>query len=78
MQGSMPFRLQQSDCTTSATPEDYYRAIYFEALDTVVNCIKDRFDQEGYKIYSKLELLLLKMARNIKIIMTMLSCIKVI
>ena len=67
--------------TTPATPEDYYSGIYFEALDTVVNCIKDMFDQEGYKIYSKLELLPLKFGKKDQIMMTMMiyfSCIKVI
>lgn len=50
--------------TTPVTPEDYYRPMYFEALDTAVSCIKDRFDQEGYKMYSKLELLLLKACKH--------------
>ncbi|KAJ8032718.1 hypothetical protein HOLleu_26331 [Holothuria leucospilota] len=40
--------------------EDYFRRIYLEAFDSIVNCIRDRFDQEGYKTYSKLQQLLLK------------------
>ncbi|KAJ8039710.1 hypothetical protein HOLleu_13800 [Holothuria leucospilota] len=40
--------------------EDYFRRIYLEAADSIVNCIRDRFDQEGYKTYSKLQQLLLK------------------
>ena len=43
-----------------ATPEDKYRSIYFEALDTVVTCISNRFEQEGYQMYRKLELLLIR------------------
>ena len=39
--------------------QDYYRAQYFEALDLLTSCIKDRFDPPGYKVYSKLEALLL-------------------
>ena len=39
--------------------EDHFRAIYFEAVDTVTGCIKQRFDQPGYKQYSILETLLL-------------------
>lgn len=50
--------------TTPATPEDHYSAIYFEALDTVINCISNRFDQEEYKMYSKLESILLKKDQN--------------
>ena len=34
--------------------------IYFEAMDVVIQCINDRFDQPGYKMYSGLETLLLK------------------
>jgi hypothetical protein len=41
-------------------PMAYFRQHYFEALDLAVNCIKDRFDQPGYKVYSNLEQLLLK------------------
>ena len=28
--------------------EDHFRAIYFEAVDTITSCIKQRFDQPGY------------------------------
>ena len=38
--------------------EDHYRIQYFEALDLLIACIKDRFDQIGYRVYSKLETLL--------------------
>ena len=31
-------------------PKTYFRQHYFEALDLAVNCIKDRFDQPGYKV----------------------------
>ena len=42
-------------------PKAYFRQhYYFEALDLAVNCIRDRFDQPGYKVYSNLEQLLLK------------------
>lgn len=30
-------------------PKAYFRQHYFEALDLAVNCIRDRFDQPGYK-----------------------------
>ena len=37
---------------------------YFEALDLVLQSIKEQFDQPGYHIYYKLEYLLLKAAQN--------------
>jgi hypothetical protein len=39
---------------------------YFEALDLVVNCMKDRFDQPGYQVYRHLEDVLLKSVRGDK------------
>ena len=33
----------------------HYKVIYFEALDTIVGCIKNWFEQEGYAIYQQLE-----------------------
>ena len=42
------------------TVVDHYRVIYFEAMDLIIQCIDDRFDQPGYKMYSGLETLLLK------------------
>lgn len=44
--------------------KEYYRPQYFEAFDLIVGCIKDRFDQPGYKVYSKLEKLLLNAANK--------------
>eukprot|EP00117_Sycon_ciliatum_P045417 scpid51443/ scgid32647/ Zinc finger MYM-type protein 1 len=36
-------------------PEDQFRPMYFEALDLAAACIRDRFDQPGYKVYRSLE-----------------------
>ena len=38
----------------------YYKQIYFEALDLIINCIEDRFDQPGFRIYYSIESLLVK------------------
>ena len=46
------------------TVEDQYRQIYYQAIDTIVGTIRDRFDQDGYKTYLNLENLLLKATRN--------------
>ena len=53
--------------TFPGTAEDHYRLIYFEAIDTITSCIKQRFDQPGYKQYSILEALLLKATRSSEI-----------
>ena len=47
------------------TPKDYYRQIYYESLDLIVQSIKDRFDQPGYKVYRSLEDLVLKAANKL-------------
>ena len=46
------------------TVKDHYRAICFEALDLITFCIDDRFNQQGYKMYEKVEMLLLKAAAS--------------
>ena len=46
------------------TPKQYYQQYYFEAIDLIVNCIQDRFDQPGYKVYSTLESLLMKACKQ--------------
>ena len=45
-------------------PKDYYGQVYYQALDLIVNCIEDRFDQPGYRIYKTLELLLVKACKE--------------
>ena len=45
-------------------PKQFYKQLYFEALDLVVNCIQSRFDQPGYQIYSSLETLLIKSCKG--------------
>ena len=38
--------------------EEHYQAVYFEALDLIMSCISDHFDQAGYKIYVQVQALL--------------------
>ena len=45
-------------------PEDYYRQIYYEALDFVVQAVSDRFDQPGYRVYQNLEELVARVKRT--------------
>ena len=35
--------------------ENFYRQIYFEALDTVANCIVEHFNQKDYTMYANCE-----------------------
>ena len=51
--------------TCSTLPDDvqpsieaFYRRIYYEVIDYVVQAIRSRFDQNGYQILSKLEQML--------------------
>ena len=44
------------------TPKAYYRQMYYEAVDNTMECLKKRFDQPGYHMYSNLEQLLIKAA----------------
>ena len=46
------------------TPKEYYKQYYFEAIDLIINCIQDRFDQPGYRIYSCLVTILLKACKE--------------
>jgi len=43
-----------------SNPEDHYRSIYFEAFDLIIAAIDQRFQQESFITYMKLESLLLK------------------
>ena len=42
------------------TAQDYYRRIYFEAIDLMMNAIDQRFDQPSFDTYEKMESLLIK------------------
>lgn len=46
------------------TPKAHFRPLYYEAIDRIVNCIQDRFDQPGYRIYQSLEALLTKACKQ--------------
>ena len=46
----------------SSTVEEYYMQHYYEALDSAISTIENRFDQPGYIMYCNLESLLIKAA----------------
>ena len=39
--------------TYPVTGQDYYRRIYFEAIDLMMNAIDQRFDQPSFDTYAK-------------------------
>ena len=41
--------------TSPALPEDHYKAIYMEVVNTAITCITDRFAQDSYQMYSKVD-----------------------
>lgn len=49
---------------TLSSPQYHYRATYYEAIDTVIGCITDRIEQQGYQRYYKVEQLLATKERN--------------
>ena len=64
-QRKVPRRMVVGSVDTHSFPstiEDYYRQMYFEALDLITTCICNRFYQPGYKMYCNIQELLLKIA----------------
>ena len=60
----------------ASLPVDHYRSIYFGTLDTVMASVTERFDQEGYSMYSKLESILLQKDLSIGAVDEILSLYK--
>ena len=58
----VPARLQEGNASPvfPTTLTDHFRPIFFEAVDTIVLSIKERFNQQGYQQYRQLEGVLLK------------------
>ena len=44
----------------------FYRRIYFDAIDTVTNCIKTRFSQLGYRTIRNIEQLILNVINGLE------------
>ena len=52
--------MNESVPTYFTAVDEYYRDIYYQALDLIITCIRERFDQPGFRAYFKLQDLLLK------------------
>ena len=65
-QRKRPRRYEEGSCDGDfhESPKEYFKQHYFEAVDLIINCILNRFDQPGYKIYSSLESLLMKSCKG--------------
>ena len=55
---------KQSNAYHPNKPRDYYRVIYYEALDSLIASLKERLDQTCFKAYENLDSLLLKSLSN--------------
>ena len=53
------FEVGSGEGVTPSSAENHYKVIYFEAIDTVIACIRGRFHQKGFQMYFKLEQLLI-------------------
>ena len=62
MQNYLGYVRAKKWCTHA--PKNLYHKHYFEAFDTAINSIEDRFDQEDCKMNSLLEQVLLKAAKH--------------
>lgn len=60
----VPLRFEIGDSQSShnfpGCVEDRFRAIYFEAIDVLTSCMKERFTQSDFQMYATLEQVLLK------------------
>ena len=59
----VPRRFEDNTADTDiypTSPQEYYRRLYFEAIDLIMACIRNRFDQPGYRTHRNIEDLLLK------------------
>ena len=54
----------QAQSEYHSAPSEYYRQMFYEALDLIIACIKDRFNLPGYQVYCKFQNVLLKAAVN--------------
>ena len=58
----LPRRLEEGSDDTyhfPQSPKDHYRCIFFESIDVVTSCIKNRFEQPDFQKYVMLQELLL-------------------
>ena len=64
----VPRRFEQGQATPEVheSEETLYLQIYYTGLDSIINCIVDRFDQSDWKIYAACEQLLFKTIKKVE------------
>ena len=50
----------RSDAHHPTNPRDHYREKFYQAVDVMVSSVNDRFDQPSFKVFEKLESLMIK------------------
>ena len=60
------FETGSAEAEFPSSPSSHYRRIYYEGLDLIINCVRNRFEQFGYKVYQQLQDLL-KAARYVSL-----------
>ena len=59
------FEIGSSDGDHHSSPQDFFRMVYYEALDLLATTsITETFDQPGYKVYQNLEIVVLKVCKG--------------
>ena len=64
MKQKTTFRKQNSIYCDIEEVAIYYKRVYFNAIDTIVACIQDRFNQPGFPACQNIEQLLLNAVNN--------------
>lgn len=58
------FKSGRAEAEFPSSAHSYFRQIYYEGLDLIINCIKHRFEQDGYLVYRRIQDVLLNAARH--------------
>ena len=53
----VPYRYEVGEAPPEylASGKDHYQKIYFDVIDLIIACIRDRFEQKGFQVPQKLE-----------------------
>ena len=54
----------KSDAHHPTNPQDHYREKFYQAVDVMVSSEKDRFNQPSFKVFEKLESLMIKVLNS--------------
>ena len=69
-----PARQEVGDSGTHScpsTPKEYFRHMYYAAIDVTTECIRTRFNQKDFKVYQSIQELLLKAVAGEEVVQAM-------